>query len=396
MSTRPITPVEWATDVLFTNPPAAGTATKVDPLAGKRAEGFLPTERPPAQHLNHVLNTIAKAAGFLIDAQWLNYSVINIQDHTPTISGGTFDVLDWSPDGGGAGVPRMVAVVDAITDAPAYSRDGRQWTGVSFSTTVGGPQGPRCLFYSTVAGLWIYCGGGTGVSAIETSPTGETWTARVDPDAASNRMCLTEDPGGLIVMCRQSAAGFLTSPDGITWTARANPAATNNINAVRWSAEQGQFVAVGQDAALTSPDGITWTDRSAGVTSAPGALRDVAYDPVQDVWCAVGGVGAIVTSSDGITWTDQSAGIPATLGNPLFKSVESNGAGSFLAVGGSGELLHSVDGGVTWRGVQPELQASVEGAKYLNSQWVLFGQCPAGLGTYPGVCLGLRTAGFAL
>lgn len=48
----------WATDAVYTNPPFPAQPNKVTPPSGKRAEGFLPDEKPPAEHFNERLNLL--------------------------------------------------------------------------------------------------------------------------------------------------------------------------------------------------------------------------------------------------------------------------------------------------------------------------------------------------
>jgi hypothetical protein len=59
----------WATDANYpAGPePEAGTPTKVEPLAGKQAIGWRPSEYPPAQYLNWAMNLAGQWAQYLND-----------------------------------------------------------------------------------------------------------------------------------------------------------------------------------------------------------------------------------------------------------------------------------------------------------------------------------------
>jgi hypothetical protein len=51
-------PRKWATDAAYSSGIDSGTSPRTDPGAGISAQGFLPHEGVPAQHLNHILGTI--------------------------------------------------------------------------------------------------------------------------------------------------------------------------------------------------------------------------------------------------------------------------------------------------------------------------------------------------
>jgi hypothetical protein len=58
--TRPSSdPAQWATDATFSSPGDAwnGTNTKIAPSSGEEQQGFEPTQRPPSQYFNHILNS---------------------------------------------------------------------------------------------------------------------------------------------------------------------------------------------------------------------------------------------------------------------------------------------------------------------------------------------------
>lgn len=59
-------PTAWASDTNYSSGPANGTATKVDPGAGRFAQGWVPGDTLPAQHLNFHLAAVTTALADII------------------------------------------------------------------------------------------------------------------------------------------------------------------------------------------------------------------------------------------------------------------------------------------------------------------------------------------
>ncbi len=59
--------LQWATNTLYGSGPDAGTNTKSEPAAGRKADGFRKLEKPPAQEWNWVWHYIASWVEFLYD-----------------------------------------------------------------------------------------------------------------------------------------------------------------------------------------------------------------------------------------------------------------------------------------------------------------------------------------
>lgn len=116
----------------------------------------------------------------------------------------------------------------------------------------------------------------------------------------------------------------------------------------------GVYVAVGSmcfdsgtACLFTSSDGLHWTERSLpGTVDPDAALFAVTYGDGRFV--AVGDTGTIVTSDDGgATWTDRS--LSGVLHPPFFEAV-TYGDGRFVAVGSdtSGPVVYTSSDGSTW------------------------------------------------
>lgn len=66
---KPTEDYEWATDATYDEPAQAwdGAANKVNPSAGRRAEGFVPAAKVAADYINYLLNAIGKWLGWFDD-----------------------------------------------------------------------------------------------------------------------------------------------------------------------------------------------------------------------------------------------------------------------------------------------------------------------------------------
>jgi hypothetical protein len=192
-------------------------------------------------------------------------------------------------------------------------------------------------------GLWVAGGIGGGSTRIETSPDGETWTARTNPFAAGNIVLgLAYSPTLDLWVAVAGAGEIATSPDAITWTARTS-GTSEILNAVKWCPDVGLFVAVGGGGSnpavcLTSTDGITWTSRTSGFGNSP--IWGIAEG--NGVLVIAGEDAKVATSPDGTTWTQRTSQFDTT--DILTATF---GAGLFVIGGLDGKIATSVDGS-TW------------------------------------------------
>jgi hypothetical protein len=188
--------------------------------------------------------------------------------------------------------------------------------------------------WAVVASPSLYVAAGDG-GAIYTSPDGESWTRRANPDPFQRTLHGGVYADGRFVLigtcCDFSgAAVILTSTDGVTWTLRTSDTGGEGLSGAGYGA--GVYVAVGtRGRIMTSPDAATWTRRSAPTTQ---DLNGVAYGNGRFV--AVGRSSAVLTALDGINWAAQPAGLGEARAITFF-------GGEFLAATSTG-IWASPDG----------------------------------------------------
>ncbi len=151
-----------------------------------------------------------------------------------------------------------------------------------------------------------------------TSPDGIQWT--VGNSRATTMLLGVAYGNDMFVVI--GAGQTFTSPDGLNWTV-SNVAGLFQPSAITYG--NGLFVAVGFSGVFSSPDGVTWTYTASGYYSG------VAFGG--NTFVAVGNY-TTLSSADGTRWTlRKSASLGAGVGY---------GAGSFVAVGGSGGIRQSI------------------------------------------------------
>jgi len=170
---------DWATD---TNYPAgsetwSATPTKVAPSAGVQADGFVPTDRPPAQWINWLFNGVITAGQALelrgLQEAW-DQSEAN-GDTTPHIDVGTQDFVIGS---GSGSAPQIFKVAHANSMTTVENLTVNDETHLDIATGIffdGGTAAHRLLAknasdqvveYQGIAGAWtpsVSSVSGTGV-----------------------------------------------------------------------------------------------------------------------------------------------------------------------------------------------------------------------------------------
>lgn len=177
-------------------------------------------------------------------------------------------------------------------------------------------------------------------------------TMVVTRSAAGSAMYNLAASGDIVVAVGDGGAVVRSSDGGQTWLALGAaeaPAFNGELRDV--AASDALWVAVGRSGfnvvTLWSANaGQNWTMGS--MPGVGGTLRGVTYDAGTGRWCAVGSDGffgaRIFTSTDGKNWTEVTAPEAAA---PL-ADVASDAQGHLLAVGESGTVLISEDGGASF------------------------------------------------
>jgi photosystem II stability/assembly factor-like uncharacterized protein len=155
------------------------------------------------------------------------------------------------------------------------------------------------------------------------------------------------------------------SADGVQWTF-PSAGGGGHLYSVRYC--HNNFFAGGAGGALLrSTDGASWTNITPGA-GYPLATVDIACGTGQGI-TAVGYSGKIIASADaGATWTSQT---PA--GFTTYLSAVAIAGGTRIAVGDSGKILRSTNGGA-WSVTTWSPPAGFSGIAYGGGKWVIGGQ----------------------
>lgn len=229
------------------------------------------------------------------------------------------------------------------------SPDGDVWTQRTNPNDAGpSAQAFIRIVNSAAIGVLVAIGsGGAGVSPVIRSVNGTTWTSPTAPLGPTWSDIARSETIGLFVAVASSlgggAAQMMKSADGTTWTNVTIPAqAWADID---FSPEIGKFVVVGPSAqALYSSDAITWSAGSMPASS--GAYSEVIHSAALGMFLAYG-VSDLATSTDGITWTHFAK--PAAL-TSSFKGaiVWSEELSCFIGYGSTTNAMAYSEDGTTW------------------------------------------------
>ena len=192
--------------------------------------------------------------------------------------------------------------------------------------------------------------------------------------------------GGVVASDTQGV--FARSTDGLTWTAATeSPLGAESVTAA--VTVSGSDVVFGNaGGAYRSSDGVTWTASATYPMS--GGKSVVSAAGVGSTVVAVGQSGLVSTSGDGgVTWLIRTSGV----GENLNKVAVSPSL--FVAVGNAGKILTSADGGASWASRGNGFGASaVLGVEYLGSLYLAFGENGKLATSTDGASWSDRTSGF--
>jgi hypothetical protein len=304
----------WATDLLY----AAGafawsaTASKVEPGAGRRASGFAPTEKPPAQHLNQVLHETCAWVAHL--------DTIQVQNWTPTeISGPNLKAVAWDEDAN-SGNGQWVAVGPA--KAVYKSLDGFAWSTIS-----GVPAGVGGAFTTVACSTGEAISGGCAIMGDATHfrvyiYKNAVWTAvDVSGTAPRVKVCYWARDlelflvGGSAEVAGSQISAMWTTPDAATFTSQTiSNTANSTLDSIQGIAggelstgaliyvafSQNDTTPANAGTTWTSADGVTWTERPTAAIFQPVAI---AFSDEEKCFLITTAAGAVYRSVDGINWS---------------------------------------------------------------------------------------------
>lgn len=350
MATRPLKRLRWATETYYTGEtPGPTKVTRVEPDATGLDDGFKSPFRPPSQHMNYALGTLADAGDYLDALEVLNFAA----------------PVDVGTGNSNTAVCSMAATSDArvylaIDDNVYSTRVGRVW---ALETLAGSPPTFRTIVADrtnvVVAGVGehmaVFTGGAwTDVNTNAQVPTGDWWSSSAfggsmyigGASISGNPRIMKYD-----AVLARSVVLSQTVPAGFTGVA--------NVDLMAASATL--IVAVASDPAGLSNPAVWYSANGTAWTLVRPATTDKTF--VTLVWNEaatrfelVANSGEVWTSPDGATWTMR---VPAFLTNLApNRNCLAIGGGLWLGVAVNttpapdrDELFYSVDQGDTWAGL---------------------------------------------
>jgi hypothetical protein len=379
MTLRPDTLPDWATDLNLTDPPEAwdGTPSKVDPGAGKRAQGWNPNEEHPAQNENYHQNLIGRFVRHFDRLRLAEFD--NFIQSLPDLRNGIPDAQFFQcfeavyfPSTDGQPLWLVTGEGQAVLGDGYLLRGGDDCNDFEVSQPYGAVHDPRSIDYDAANDILIVTGDvASGTSIIERSANvgdsftqpGSPWVAgssgfHVATDGAGDWVITGDD--NVAASDADGGAAIMSSTDnGATWTNR-----TNSTGLILQQPRFGNslWVVVGNGVVLTSTDAIAFTSQTP-----PANFRgfDVLYNAAAGRWYAVGdetggsGRGEIWSNDDPINnaWVNEitdTSGVESHLnaiaqdedGNMIAVGWAENGASPNIR---SGIHYVSLDQGTTWQ-----------------------------------------------
>lgn len=261
---------------------------------------------------------------------------------TPPPPGDGLSVGAAQPASGNGLLPASGVVVTQPSDTTTrlvVSRDNTHFLRIDFNSATGAVLGAR--FVWVAENLLATCGPSVNLpcDGIVVSP--QTGTLTLTQQRMVGQVGGVPNPEVTATLNGELAFQMPAA----NWTVRASPSGFM-LNALTFGG--GRFVAVGMGKAImVSDNGLSWqtgTSPSANYFSG----NAVAHDGAQFVMVGdrVGTEGApvIATSADGLAWTVRAW----THGSESSLSDVAAGGGRLTAVGLSGTLITSTDGGASW------------------------------------------------
>ncbi|ASU36570.1 cadherin-like beta sandwich domain-containing protein [Mucilaginibacter xinganensis] len=193
------------------------------------------------------------------------------------------------------------------------------------------------------------CAVGLFGAIITTNDGGTTWTTQTS--GTTNNLWSTSFVSATQGWATGNGGMILTTTDGgASWSTQTSAVTSQLYGVYFFNANYGWAVGNQGKVEATTNGGVTWTAQNSNLptTGRPphttiAALQAVYFASSTQGW-AVGGSGSIIATSDGgTTWATQTSGTTQTLTGVYFISATTG-----WAVGGSGTILFTSNGGSTW------------------------------------------------
>lgn len=220
-------------------------------------------------------------------------SVFSVGSASAQAMRGTSEALDAAVvvDGAIVGLAEEGAIVQSLDEGESFEELWR-------------PAASDTLLSLAASGQTVIAGGGAGllVRAENLTEDPEAWDEVSSGTILGDVLGLAHDGSENWVAVGEagfSAGVLLSSDEGATWAPIANPPA-HGLRAVEWNASASEWVAAGGDgfngAVYRSADGADWVQAS--IPFGTPSLRDLAVDEDGRIF-AVGESGAMLLSTDG-------------------------------------------------------------------------------------------------
>ncbi len=260
----------------------------------------------------------------------------------------------WSPQSAGTS-ENLTAVqfpVDASTgfvagDAGSFLKTqdgGAHWSIIRdgwFSLSSGTAQYLSAVAFADTVTGWTVGNGGT---LLKTGDGGENWSPQSGVAQNLNDVVAVSATSAYAV---GGIGTLLHTSDGSAWSVQASGTASLGLNGLDFLNATAGIVVGDSETILRMSDGTNWSTRSSGWFMTPSGtsqdLRSIWFTDASNGW-AVGSSGTIVRTFDGGTsWSTQTANTSNGLNAVHFASVSVG-----VAVGASGTICYTSDGGSNW------------------------------------------------
>ena len=370
---QPSIVTSWSNDLNLNDPgqPWDATPTKVLPGAGKRDDGWLPEEKPAAQHTNQLFHEIGQWIQYFSNKQPQNWpskvTSFSVQHSANAV---LWDEGDFAwISGGGFLVPGAITTVErAAADSDFVALAGGGTAGwFTWGATKKPAEVPTHVGRNTIFGD----NGSATITELLTAGATNFVIPGVAP-STHHAMWDTANQLWIVGGIANAVPAFWSSATPVAAFALVTPTATNSnvVEMLATDPNTGFSVAIGDGAAFdvwTSADGLAWAETATAGITATETAKGIVWDESQSLFVMTTDKGCY-TTADGVTFTKL---VTFTTGSFALLCLATDGGG-LLVSGEDGAttrtLRYSDDGGTTWR--KYALDAAGGGLGTWQPSWV--------------------------